>query len=73
MAGLQVVNAVIHQVRRRTVSPIHELSEAVEKPVENASVGPDPTAGPMAKTAQPPIANISIFGSVEVAAERSSE
>jgi hypothetical protein len=54
------VNAVIHQVRTDAADRIHELPKAVDNPVDDAS-------------GQPPIANISIFGSVDVAADRISE
>lgn len=54
------VNAVIHQLRTDPADRIHELPTAVDNPVDDAS-------------GQPPIANISIFGSVEVAADLSSE
>ena len=54
------VNAVIHQLHTDTSDRIHELPGAVDNPVDDAF-------------GHPPIANISIFGSVDVAADRSSE
>ena len=61
------VNAVIHELLRRPLAAIHDLSAAVEKPVENTR---DPT---WRAAGQPPIANISIRGRLDVASERSSE
>ena len=52
------VNAVIHEVPARPVAPVHEFHRAVEN---------------LWTPAYPPIANISIRGSSDVAAERSSE
>jgi hypothetical protein len=59
------VNAVIHEVRRRAGGAIHDLSPAVDSLWRNRRADD--------ATDQPPIANISILGSTEVAAERSSE
>ena len=61
------VNAVIHQLVQGAVVAIHDLFAAVEKPVEN-TVPESPTM-----SGQPPIANISIRGRLDVACERSSE
>ena len=52
------VNAVIHEIRIFAGAPVHELSIRVDR---------------LWRTAQPPIANISILGSAVVAAERNSE
>jgi hypothetical protein len=55
------VNEVIHQVRTHALVPIHEMSRRVDRLWRSKAGG------------QPPIANISMRGSVEVAAERNSE
>ena len=57
------VNAVIHELTGRAFSAIHELSAAVDRMWRT---GCDATG-------QPPIANISIRGRLDVAPERISE
>ena len=59
------VNAVIHELAGPAGEPIHEFVDACGQAVDRLLL-----ATPVR---QPPMANISIRGSVDVAAERSSE
>ena len=65
------VNAVIHELRRRLAGAVHEFVDACGQLVEKQSGGSGPGDG--VSRGQPPIANISILGRFDVAAERSSE